>query len=150
MTRRSRWAAVEASSLGLRERVGEWRRTGDRPGAMPAELWAEAISLARVHGAYGVARAVGVSYWALRRRVELGRDSGSKDGGAWLPADETRESTKSGFVEVRGPWVDQPAVTGDAVIELAASGGRRMTIRVGPLGSLDVARVVRAFWSSGG
>ena len=56
----------------LRQRLEAWRRTGRKGRRIPNELWAEAVTLAREHGIYRVARSLGLEYNGLKRRVNAG------------------------------------------------------------------------------
>ena len=121
----------------LREQVCEWRRTRTKLGAMPVELWEAAAGLAAKHGVYAVARAVGVEYSALRRRVEaLDRPGLAK-----------RSELAPAFVEFRPLSRDDSTPPVETILELSDGGKRRMTIRVSAGAAVDVAQVVNAFWS---
>lgn len=53
----------------VREQIRAWRETRKLPGPMPGEIWDRAVVLARVFGVCKVARAVGLDYSALRKKV---------------------------------------------------------------------------------
>lgn len=53
----------------LRERIRVWRTTRHRPKPMPPGIWDHAVVLAREFGVCKVARAVGLDYTALRKKV---------------------------------------------------------------------------------
>ena len=53
----------------LRERIRVWRTTRHRPKPMPPAIWDHAVVLAREFGVCKVARAVGLDYTALRKKV---------------------------------------------------------------------------------
>ena len=75
---------------------------------MPAELWAEAVALARTHGVYATARALGVNYQSLATRVAA--DNGAED---------ESQPARSGFVELRGVDVEgRPTAKGAEVVSL--------------------------------
>jgi len=59
---RTKVPALPAGVKLLRKRIEEWRRTRDRRTAMPADLWDEAVALARPGRAWAVARALGISF----------------------------------------------------------------------------------------
>lgn len=62
--RRSRLATV-------RRRLDRWRQKRRHARApLPPRLWAAAVALVPEQGLYGTARALGVSYGALKRHVE--------------------------------------------------------------------------------
>ena len=100
---------------------------------MPAELWEEAVSLARTEGIYAVARALRVDCGSLARRVAeapAGRDAGA--------------SRAPAFVELGGaPLLGAPAPS--AIVELCAADGMRLVIQLGPSCPLDVAELVQRF-----
>jgi hypothetical protein len=130
---RTKVAAGPAGVESLRERVDEWRRTRDRRTAMPAGLWDEAVALARPGRAWAVARALGVNFQALRRRMA---EAGDDAPGA--------SSSSSAFVELSGAQILGSAPAPGAVVELS-DGDARLTVRMAAGVELDVARVVAAF-----
>ena len=54
----------------LLAQVETWRRTREKRGPMPEELWSEAVVLAKEHGTCRIARAVGIDYASLRGRLQ--------------------------------------------------------------------------------
>ena len=55
---------------GLRRRLARWRQTRPHQRApIPAAVWAAAVVLARQHGLYQTARALPISYGALKAHV---------------------------------------------------------------------------------
>jgi len=114
-----------------RRRLERWRkaRTAGRP--MPEKLWAAAIRLARRHGAYPTARALGLEYNKLKR---LSQSTGQPQQGLAAPT----------FVEL----IAAPAVGGsECRIEMEGPGGGRMRIAL-PLASAEVlVSLCRMAWS---
>ena len=56
---------------GVRRRLARWRQTRPHPRApIPAAVWAAAVVVARQHGLYQTARALPISYSALKAHVE--------------------------------------------------------------------------------
>ena len=56
---------------GVRRRLERWRQTRPHQRApIPAAVWAAAVVLARQHGLYQTARALPISYGALKAHVE--------------------------------------------------------------------------------
>lgn len=53
----------------LREQIRLWRTTRRRPNAMPPQIWDHAVVLAREFGVCRIARAVGIDYTVLRKKV---------------------------------------------------------------------------------
>jgi hypothetical protein len=120
---------LPAGVKALAARIERWRRTRERRTAMPADLWSEAVSLARVGRAYAVARALRLNFDGLKRRMA------ETQAGAPAPT--------GAFVELAGAQV---LGTGPgAVVEFTGDDGVRMTVRLASGSGLDVARVVAAF-----
>jgi|SRR5450631_1126204 len=68
MARRARDRAEQARDLlRMRQRLDEWRGSHARGVAFPAKLWSAAGRVARRHGAYRAARALGLEYNKLKR-----------------------------------------------------------------------------------
>lgn len=87
----------------VRRRLDQWRH--HRPHArapLPRRLWAAVVTLVPEHGLYGTARALGLSYGALKQHVED-------------PDGQPRESSPT-FVELPRPPV------GSCVIEIDGGG----------------------------
>jgi hypothetical protein len=53
----------------LRRRIEEWRRNRNEKRAMPAELWLEAVKLARQYGVHPVSTNLTISYTTLKKKV---------------------------------------------------------------------------------
>lgn len=53
----------------LRKQIERWRQTRTKRSAMPARLWGVTAELAREHGVYAAAQALGLSYTSLRTRI---------------------------------------------------------------------------------
>ncbi len=151
-------AASEAKRIEeLRRRVEEWRRTRVRRTRVPAELWVDAIWLAKRLGAYRTARAVGLPYESLKGQVraagaahvtskaDLGGGTTAAAGAAGKRAN-ARSDERVGFVEIGQIRVagHPPDVCG-TVIEIADGEGRRLTLRLGAGMAVDVAGILAAF-----
>jgi len=106
----------------LRKRISRYRRGRHPRARLPAELWAQAATVAKKLGPYRAARELGVSYESLRRKAEGGESSG--------------------FVELTGAQLLDAA--GGTVVEVTDAVGTRVTMRL-PGQALDVAAVVAAF-----
>jgi hypothetical protein len=128
----------------LRKRIEQWRLIRRKHGPMPGTLWDEAASLARSLGVSPVSRALGVGYASLQQRVRGGSESRSAS--AEAPA------SASGFVEFHrtqllgAPTADSSAC--GALVEVVASDGARLTIRLPASSALDVAGLVATFRGS--
>ena len=114
---------TDARVKEVRDAITRWRRTREKRTTMPAELWSAAVALARTRGTYRVARALGVDYESLARRV-------AQSGG-----ERMTETQGGGFVELRGADL----LGGATVVEVADVDGARMTIRLGIGQALDAA-----------
>lgn len=90
--------------------------------------------LGRRFAVYGVARALGVNYDSLRRRIAEGAGGASGEGG----------HPRSAFVEFPGVSLVAPGC-GAPVLELEDSAGVRLTVRLPAGADVDLAGVVRAF-----
>jgi hypothetical protein len=115
----------------LRTSIDIWRWTRLKRSPMPEELWVQAEELAQSLGVWRVARDLGLCYESLKRRVEE-KASGKQ-------ADAVR------FVEVRGADLMNVASRDGTVVELYATDGTRMTIRLGRDAQVDMTALVVAF-----
>jgi len=104
---------------------------------MPAELWADAVAVARKRGLYATARGMGVDYGGLAKRLK----------GAPLGVEAARSAGVE-FVEWTGVEIlgqeAAPAPAG-AVVEMSDASGRQLTVRMDGGQGLDVAGIVAAF-----
>ena len=128
----------------LRLEAQEWRRTKAGPGTpMPKAIVEAAVRLAHEFGVCRIARATGLDYVWLRKKLE--RRAGSTPASAptfvevpiemVMPAQARDVGGKPGGLGLSG--------TG-TVIEVAAPDGSRMRIQLGE-GSLDAAGAIAAF-----
>jgi len=86
---------------------------------MPPALWEAAVSLARTHGIYAIARALRVSYETLKRRVE------QPPGGGSLGRQEAPD-----FVEIPVAQLVPSSEATGTVVELTAPDGARLVVRL--------------------
>jgi hypothetical protein len=102
---------------------------------MPADLWADAVALARDAGQpCRIARMVGIDAGSLTRRGAPARRGRSE-----------RDRAPARFIELQGAqWPGAPAAAG-SVVEVTNAEGARLTVRMGVGEGLDVAAVVRSF-----
>lgn len=131
---------ISAEQMGieeLRDRIEGWRQSSPKSRNMPEELWKEASAAAKRLGACRVARALGVKYETLKQRV-LGNGAAGVAGGATVLPSGTQ------FIELTGFSGLSHTAADEAVVELAAADGARLTIRLKGAG-LDVAALVSAF-----
>jgi hypothetical protein len=125
---------------GLRGRIEGWRQTRPKSWPMPEELWNEASAAAKRLGAGRVARALGLNYEALKQRV-ISSGPGPRRRGTR----RQRQPEGAQFIELSGfPGLGQVSTRDEAVVEVVAADGTRLTIRV--LGAnVNVAALVNAF-----
>ena len=130
---------------GLQRRIEACRRTqpGTRP--MPEELWKEASGFARKLGICRVSRALRVNYGGLKRRV-LSRGLPVVDG---RRRERSPTVVRPDFIELSGlpalGALSEAAAGSDAVVEVVAPDGTRLTIRVKRATNPNVAAWVSAF-----
>jgi len=137
---RKKQGALPAATAELRDRITWWRRTREKRSPMPADLWDDAVCLARTHGTYATARALGVGYESLQRRVA------ADPSGADIEVMGGGEAGGRGFVEVSGVQLLGASTPMGTVVELTDPDGVRLTIRLGTGEKLDVAGLVHGFW----
>jgi hypothetical protein len=128
----------------LRREVQEWRRTKAGPGTpMPAAIWEAAVRLARGFGVCRIARATGLDYVWLRKKLERRAGAAPATAPTFLevPIEIVIPEQASDLEGKAGGFGPSRAGT---VIEVAAADGSRMRIQLGA-GSLDAAGVVAAF-----
>ena len=112
---------------GLRGRIEAWRQSRPKSRPMPEELWQEASEASKRLGTGRVARALGLSYEALKQRV-ISNSSGRRRGATGRPHGQPERAE---FIELNGFAALGPAVTRDEmVVEMVAADGTRLTIRV--------------------
>ena len=115
----------------VRRRIDVWRWTRLKRSPMPEELWAQAARLAQRLGVWRVARDLGLCYESLKRRVE--EKASRKEPGAVR------------FVEVQGADLIGVASGDGTVVELHATDGTRMRVRLGGGAQVDIMALVAAF-----
>ena len=115
--------------------VAHWCRTRRKRSPMPPALWDAAVSLARTHGVYAIARVLRVSYGTLKQRVEQ-RPAGVSLG--------RRE--ESGFVELPAAQLVTSFGSASTVVEFTGSDGASLVIRLRDDEHLDILSLADAFW----
>jgi hypothetical protein len=100
----------------VRQRFERWRRTRKKRSPIPERLWQAAVQIAGNYGVNKTARALGLDYYGLKKRV----DSGSGDRAV-------EKGAIGSFVE----WVAAaPAVDGECVVEVESAGGTKMRVHL--------------------
>ncbi len=114
-----------------RRRLERWRETSTPGLALPERLWAVAVKLARRHGVYRTARALGLEYNKLKR---LSQSAGHTQTASASPA----------FVELSVP---RSAGESACRIELAGPRGGSMKIELSATASAElVVGLCRVVW----
>ena len=121
----------------VREQVEQWRKTRTGHTRMPEEIWTGLVPLAQEHGVYGIARRLGINYQALKKRVA-----------ASSKTSRLARAPRARFVDV-GPVLSIGPASCNNVVEVVGAGGNRLTVRLGNPAGLDVAALIREFWSRG-
>ena len=132
------WLPKDIADAKLR--VDHWRKTREKAGRMPEDLWGVAVRVARKRGINAVAKALHLDYYSLKRHVKASGGARSRK-----PAAARRSVPKKkpapAFVAVD---VVPPATMPECVLELVAPRGAKMTVRI--RGSVDVVALAEAFW----
>lgn len=130
--------AAEQALLPLRRQFDEWRgarRVGER---IPRQLWEAAAGATALHGAYRVARVLGLDYAALKRR-------------AAPPAAARPHTPALHFVELPRPQslpLPPPAGEAPCVVELANGHGATMRLHLRDQALAGLPALCQAFWSA--
>ena len=106
-----------------------WRNDPARPRRIPEALWRAAAAIAGEHGVSKTARALGLDYYALAKR---------------LGASPEREPSRA-FVELPWPAI---ATAPDYRLELEDGHGARLRVELRGAGRTDVAALARVLWSA--
>lgn len=128
--------AIEKRINLARERITSWRQTrksrGDR---IPADLWDEAVALAKEVGIQPIRRALGLQYTKLRELVDK-------------PASKEREANSSRnekFLELDiAPFFGTTTNLGP-VVEVFSSDGARMKVQYSQGNELNLLGLIEAF-----
>jgi hypothetical protein len=105
------------------------------------------VKAAGVFGIHRTARALGVDYYALKKRVE-GKPVGAERAGRMPAATASKGSAAMGgttFVEL--PPAAWPGA-GECIMELEDAGGAKLRVHLKGLGAPDLAALSRSFWQS--
>jgi len=118
----------------LRRRFKQWRRSRKIGSRIPEALWAAAVKLAEAHGIHVTAKALGVDYYSLKKRLEE------------KPASPSRMSAP-----VRGAtFVELPAAARigipECILELEDVDGAKMRIQLNGIAAPDLAALSRSLW----
>jgi hypothetical protein len=139
--------ALPARLKDLRRRFERWRRTRKVRGRIPEPLWALAVKLAGMYGIHRTAKALGIDYYALKKRVE-GKAVGAKRARKRPAVTASKGSAAMGgatFVELLpAAWPG----AGKCTLELEDAGGAKLRVHMKGCGAPDLAAISRSFWQS--
>lgn len=116
---------------GVRARIEAWRRSEEKSRSMPEELWEGASAAAQRLGVWRVSRALSLNYRSLKRRAQ---------------PDEAQRAPARGadFIELNGLAGFREAAADEAVVEVLATDGAKLTVRV-PAARLNIAALASEF-----
>lgn len=134
--RSSKRPAFPPRMEALRGRFKQWRRTRKIGSRIPEPLWSAAVKLAEVYGIHLTAKALGVDYYSLQKRLEEKSVSSSP---VVAPASGAR------FVELPGAV---PMTAQECILELEDVAGAKMRIHLKGMEAPDLAALSRSFWGS--
>ena len=126
--------AFPAQLEALRRRFKQWRRARRIGSRIPEPLWSAAVKLAEAHGIHPTAKALGVDYYSLKRRLD--EKSVSRSRGA-APAGG------AAFVEL--PVAARTGIS-ECILELEDIEGAKMRIQLRGIEAHDLAALGRSLW----
>ena len=129
-------ARLESTRL----RFARWRQTRDGRSHIPETLWASAVKAVGKYGLNPTARALGLDYYSLKKRVEAETSCGGSD-----RRDEVKSAAgRSKFIELAPVAL---AGSPECILELERPGGAKMRVHLTGMPVLDLAALSRSFWS---
>jgi len=119
----------------IQRRFERWRQTHRARSRFSERLWSAAAKVAGIYGICRTARALRVSYYSLKERVEQECSiAAMPDGGV----------TAATFLELAPPSLVGP---GECTLELEDAGGAKMRVHLKGFAAPDLAALSRSFWS---
>ena len=131
--RTSKTRALPARLEALRRQFKQWRRTRKIRSRIPEPLWSAAVKLAEAHGIHPTAKALGIDYYSLKKRLE-------KKSASRLKAASVNGAA---FVELAAPA--QMAVQ-ECILELEDIEGTKMRIHLKGIEAPDLTALSRSLW----
>ena len=139
----SKSRAFSPDILEVQKRFEQWRLERQGKGSIPLELWAAAVSLARVHGVPPVCQALRLNHNDLKARLAMAFQQ------APAPKDQPM------FVELARPplpMVEKTAQPGPGFgmrVKMKAADGAELLLRFPAGEPVDVAGLCASFWRRG-
>jgi hypothetical protein len=121
---------VPARLARAQERFAKWRRSRKVGARVPQSLWVSATKLAGTYGVSQTATALGLDYYALKKRV--------------VSAPARKSASTPAFVELASPSLTAP---GECLVEFEDAAGARMRIHLKGSDTPDLIALGRSFWS---
>ena len=132
--RTSKTRTLPSRLEGLRRRFERWRRTRKAGSRIPEGLWAAAVKLAEAYGIHPTAKALGVDYYALKKRLEEKSAAPSRMG---APTNGAK------FVELpAAAWTGIP----ECLLEVEDVEGGKMRIYLKGIEPGDLVALSRSLW----
>ena len=131
MSRRKRAVPESSQVERVRKKFGAWRRSRKAPSRIPDNLWKLAVVAAREVGVNQAARALGLEYYALKKRLVASTDR---------PASEPIGN----FVEFDSSAA--PPFFTEWAVEMENGSGARMRVAARSASGPDVVGLCRVFW----
>jgi len=132
--RTSKTRAFPARLEALRERFKQWRRTRKIRSRIPEPLWSAAVKLAEAHGIHPTAKALGVDYYSLKKRLEGKSVSHSR-----------MAAPASGATFVELPSAPRTGLP-ECIFELEDVEGAKLRIHFKGIEAPDLAALSRSLW----
>ena len=129
--RTSKRGELPKDLLRGRSRFQVWRQYRKGRARIPDGLWTLAVRLAKSHGVSRTAMALGVDYYALKKRSEAAATSEPPSSGP-------------GFIELPVP----AAVGKQCLFELSNAAGATLRVQLLGYDTADVETLARAVWSA--
>jgi len=132
----------------IQRRLERWRRTRRGRDRIPEELWGLAVQAVSSYGLNKTARALGLDYYSLKRRVAA---AGGPNGGLAKGRSEGLFHTAR-FVELASGVAElAPACSGgvpECLLEFERVGGAKLRVQLKRVAVADLVALGRSFWSA--
>jgi hypothetical protein len=119
----------------VRQRFERWRQTRKPRTRIPDSLWAAAVRATSTYGFHRTCRALRLSYYALKERVE--RQSTTA-------VDQTDEAPAAPFLELPPSAFARPC---ECTVEWENVAGAKMRVHLKGTPMPDLAALSRSFWN---
>jgi len=117
-----------------------WRASRQRGARIPVPLWRSATALAALHGVSKTATALGLDYYALKKRLD--------DRSARASPALERSDPAPGFIEVALPSTASTLTCTIEVERLAGDAGHaKLRLELEDLALTDLDALLRSLWS---